>query len=249
MLFRILIVVAFFSIIIFCFKSETFRILLAPSESNFATFNFIEKVLNGIGWEFHYEPYQIELISTELSAQFLTHISTSLILGVLLASPYILFELFKFITPALYEHERKYSVKIACIIYLLFVVGVLMSYFVLFPISFQFLANYQVNDRVANTITLDSYISTFTGLTFLLGIVFQFPIIVFVLGKMGLVSAELLKRYKAHAFVLVMVVAAIVTPPDLLTLVLVTVPIYALYELSILTLKRMPEPEIENGDE
>ena len=238
MLFRIIMVVLSLSVLIFYFKNETFEILLAPSEYNFVTFQWIEQFLGHLGWNFHFAPYHIDLISTELSAQFMTHITTSIILGVLLASPYILFEIFKFITPALYDNEKKYSVLVAFIIYGLFILGLLMSYFILFPISFQFLGNYQVNERIANTITLDSYISTFTTLTFLLGIVFQLPVLAFILGKMGLIDADMLKQYRAYAFVLIMVIAAIITPPDLMTLVLVTIPIYALYEVSIWVLKR-----------
>lgn len=238
MLFRIILVVLTLSVLIFCFKDETFEILLAPSEYTFHTFRWIEKFLGSIGWDFHFKPYQIDLISTELSAQFMTHITTSFILGMLLGSPYILFELFKFITPALYDNEKRYSVLVAFVIYSLFILGLLMSYFVLFPISFQFLGNYQVNERIVNTITLDSYISTFTTLTFLMGIVFQLPVIAFVLGKMGLIDADMLKQYRAYAFILIMVIAAIITPPDLMTLILVTIPIYGLYEVSIAVLKR-----------
>jgi twin arginine-targeting protein translocase tatC len=173
----------------------------------------------------------------------MTHITVSCILAVLLASPYILFELFKFISPALYEREKKYSYIVAGIIYFLFILGLLMSYFVLFPISFQFLATYQVDEEIANTITLDSYISTFTALTFLMGIVFQLPIIVFVLGKMGLVNAPMLKQYRSYAFVIIMVIAAIITPPDIFTLILVTLPIYGLYEVSILVLEKQKQDQ------
>ena len=238
MLFRIILVVLSLSVLIFCFKNETFEILLAPSEYNFITFKWIERFLRSLGWDFHFTPYHIDLISTELATQFMTHITTSIILGVLLSSPYILYELFKFITPALYDNERKYSVLVAFIIYSLFILGLLMSYFILFPISFQFLGNYHVNERIANTITLDSYISTFTTLTFLMGIVFQLPVIAFILGKMELIDSDLLKQYRAYAFILIMMIAAIITPPDLMTLILVTIPIYALYEVSIWVLKR-----------
>lgn len=172
----------------------------------------------------------------------MTHITVSCILAVLLASPYILFELFKFISPALYEREKKYSYLVAGIIYVLFILGLLMSYFVLFPISFQFLATYQVDDEILNTITLDSYISTFTTLTFLMGIVFQLPIIAFVLGKMGFIDAPMLKQYRPYAFVIIMIIAAIITPPDLFTLILVTIPIYGLYEVSILVLNKWAKP-------
>ena len=163
----------------------------------------------------------------------MTHITTSIYLGLLGASPYILFELFRFVSPALYENERRYSVRIAVAIYVLFIVGVLMTYYVLFPISFRFLGTYSVAEKVHSTITLDSYISTFTTLTLLMGVVFQLPIIAFFLAKMQLVTAPMLARYRKHSFLIIMLVAAIITPPDLMTLVLVTVPLYMLYEVSI----------------
>lgn len=238
MLFRIILVVVVLGCIIFCFKTETFKILLAPHYYDFVTFRYIENLLHHLGWNFHFTEYDIPLISTELSAQFMTHITVSCILAILLASPYILFELFKFISPALYESEKKYSYLVAIIVYILFLLGLLMSYFILFPISFQFLATYQVDESITSTITLDSYISTFTTLTFLMGIVFQLPVFAFILGKMGFIDAGLLKKYRPYAFVLIMIIAAIITPPDLFTLILVTIPIYGLYEVSILVLKR-----------
>lgn len=237
MLLRIIIVVVIIGIVIFSFKKVTFNILLAPHNSDFVTFRVIEDLLHSIGCDFTFPEYDTLLISTELSSQFMTHITVSCILGVLFASPYVLYELFKFISPALYQHERTYSYIVACVIYFLFVIGLLMTYYVIFPISFQFLANYQVDENIKNTITLDSYVSTFTTLTFLMGIVFQLPVIVFVLGKMGLVTVQLLKRYRPYAFILIMIIAAIITPPDLFTLVIVTIPIYCLYELSIIILK------------
>lgn len=252
MLFRIILVVVILGCVIFCFKRETFTLLLAPHNSDFCTFQFIEHLINSMGLNFQFAEYKIPLINTELSAQFMTHITVSCILAVLLASPYILFELFKFISPALYEREKKYSYLVAAIIYFLFILGLLMSYFVLFPISFQFLANYQVDDEIVNTITLDSYISTFTTLTFLMGIVFQLPIIAFVLGKMGFIDAPMLKQYRPYAFVIIMVIAAIITPPDLFTLILVTLPIYGLYEVSIFVLKKWAkpiEPVIEDNED
>lgn len=245
MLFRTILVIISLGIIIFCFKQETFEIILAPHNSDFHTFRFIENFLYNFGWEFHFRQYDIPLISTELSAQFMTHIAVSCILAILLASPYIVFELFRFISPALYESEKRYSYLVAGIIYSLFILGLLMSYFVLMPISFQFLATYQVNENIINTITLDSYVSTFTTLTFMMGVVFQLPVFAYVLGKMGLITADVLGRYRKYAFVLVMVIAAIITPPDLFTLVLVTIPIYGLYEVSIWVLKRFCKSDKE----
>lgn len=239
MLFRILAVVMVFAIAIFCFKDKTFEFLMAPSQWDFITYRYIEKFLHWLGSSFTFNEYHINLIATELSSQFMTHVTTALYLGLLVASPYVLVELFRFITPALYENEKKYSVRIAIAMYLLFVVGVLMSYFILFPISFRFLGTYSVSDIVESNITLRSYISTFTTLTLVMGLVFQLPVIAFFLGKIGAVKSDFLKRYRRHALVAIMVTAAVITPPDLMTLVLVTIPLYLLYEVSILILKRM----------
>lgn len=237
MLFRIIGVAGVIAVVVFCFKDRTFEVLLAPSEWDFVTYRWIERAVQAMGFDFHFEEYHIELIATDLSSQFMTHITTAVCLGLLGASPYILYELFRFISPALYENERKYSVQVAGTIYALFIVGVLMSYFVLFPISFRFLGTYSVADRVHSTITLDSYISTFTSLTLIMGVVFQLPVIAFFLGKMGIVTSDMLAQYRKHAFIAIMFVAAIITPPDIMTLVLVTLPLYLLYELSIRVVK------------
>jgi len=239
MLFRIIAVVMVLAVAIFCFKDKTFELLLAPSQWDFVTYRYIEKFLHHLGSNFTFSEYHINLIATELSSQFMTHITTALYLGLLGASPYILVELFRFITPALYENEKKHSVSVAITMYLLFVIGVLMSYFVLFPISFRFLGTYSVSGMVESNITLKSYISTFTTLTLVMGLVFQLPVIAFFLGKLEVVTASMLKQYRKYAFLVIMVVAAVITPPDLMTLVLVTIPLYLLYEVSILVLKRM----------
>lgn len=233
MLFRILGVTFVFSCIIFCFKTRAFDILLAPSESSFVTYRIAESLINHVDPSFRFDSFNIELIATDLSSQFVTHLTTSIYLGLLCASPLVMYELFRFVSPALLENERRYSTKIVVSIYALFVLGVLMSYYILFPISFRFLGTYSVADKVHSMITLDSYISTFTSLTLLLGIVFQLPVIAFILAKMGILNASLMARYRKHAFILIMLVAAIITPPDLLTLMLVSLPLYALYELSI----------------
>lgn len=177
------------------------------------------------------------MIATDLSSQFMTHITTSVYLGLLGASPYILYELFKFVSPALYDNEKKYSVSVAIIIYVLFLIGVLMSYYILFPISFRFLGTYSVSENIRSTITLDSYIETFTTLTFIMGVVFQLPVIMFFLAKLGLISYHLLAKYRKHALIVIMLVAAIITPPDLMTLILVTIPLYLLYEVSVRIVK------------
>ena len=237
MLFRILGVAGLIAALVFCFKETTWELLLAPSEWNFCTYRWLESLMQTMGIDFHFEEFHVEMIATDLSSQFMTHITTAVYLGILGASPYILYELFRFISPALYENERKYSVQVAGIIYVLFLLGVLMSYFVLFPISFRFLGTYTVSAKVVSNITLDSYISTFVSLTLVMGVVFQLPVIAFFLGKMGVISSAVLEDYRKHSFIVIMLVAAIITPPDLMTLILVTIPLYLLYEVSIRILK------------
>lgn len=238
MIFRIIGVSGILATVVFCFKDTTWHLLLAPSEWDFATYRWIEQTAHAVGFtNFHFTEYHVDLIATDLSSQFMTHITTAIYLGLLGASPYILYELFRFVSPALYDNERKYSVRVVVIIYALFILGVLMSYYVLFPISFRFLGTYSVAERVHSTITLDSYVSTFTTLTLIMGVVFQVPVIAFVLTKMGMINGDMLSAYRKHAFLVIMIVAAVITPPDLMTLILVTIPLYLLYEVSIIVVK------------
>lgn len=239
MLFRILIVTFVFTIAIFCFKDTTFTLLLAPSKSDFCLYRWIERFFSFVGYNFHFAPFEVDLIATDLSSQFMTHISTSFYLGILCASPYVLFELFRFISPALYENERKYSIPVMLIIYVLFIVGVLMSYYILFPISFRFLGTYSVAEEVHSTITLDSYISTFVTLTLVMGVVFQLPVLSFFLAKLGIINGDMLAKYRQYALIIIMITAAIITPPDLMTLILVTIPLYFLYEVSIIVARKV----------
>lgn len=237
MLFRILGVSGVFTAVIFCMKDYAWQILLAPSEWDFCTYQWIEDVISIFGVTYQFEHYHVDLIATDLSAQFMSHVFTSCYLGALCASPYIMLELFHFVSPALYDSEKKYSRQLTVAIYMLFIFGVLMSYFVLFPISFRFLATYSVSERVHSMITLDSYIGTFITLTFLMGIVFQLPVIAYIMAKIRFVSSNMLSRYRRHAFIIIMVVAALITPPDVMTLVLVSIPLYLLFELSIMVIR------------
>ncbi len=233
MLFRVIAVVAVLTIAIFCVKDTTFRLLLAPSSNDFTTYQWIEELAGRMGMDFHFAPFHITLINTELASQFVVHMSTSLYIALLLASPYVMVELYRFVAPALYENEKRYSVAVAVAIFVLFGVGVLMSYFILFPFALRFLGTYQVAAEVINQINLSSYISTFVTLTLLMGLVFQIPVISFFLAKLGVLTAGFMRRYRRHALIAIAIVAAIITPPDLFTCCLVMLPMYGLYELSI----------------
>lgn len=233
MLFRIITIVVVLAVVVFCLKDFTFELLLAPTESGFCLYEWVEELSSQLGVGFKFEELGIKLISTELSAQFMTHLTSSIYLALLLASPYVLFEVFGFVAPALYEEEKRYAVIVVILVYILFVVGVLLSYYIIFPISFRFLATYQVADDVVNTITLSSYISTFTTLTLMMGVVFQLPIISFVLAKMEVLTSEALRNYRRHALLAITVISAVITPPDVMTCLLVMGPLYLLYECSI----------------
>lgn len=239
MLFRILFVTLILAIAVFVFRRQTFSIILAPRDSSFVFYRGIEWLLQSIGIDYQFKSFSIELISTDLSAQFMLHISTSLYIAILLASPYIVFELFRFISPALYDQEKKYSVPIVFIVYILFTLGILMTYFILFPFSFRFLGTYQVDTTVKNTITLSSYITTLISMSLVMGIVFQLPVLAYILGKIGLISSELLASYRQWALMAILTLSAIITPPDIFTLLMVALPLYLLYEISILIIKRL----------
>ena len=238
MLFCFLGVTIVIAVIIFLLKDLTWSILLAPSEYDFVTYRYIERIIHWFGSDFHFDKYDIDMIATDLTSQFMTHVTMSLYLGCLSASPYILYKLFRFILPALNENERKYSVYVALIIYALFIIGTLMSYFVIFPISFRFLGTYSVADKVSTMVTLNSYISTFVSLTLVMGVVFQLPVISYILAKTGIVNYQILVKYRRHALIILTIVSAFITPPDIMSCILVTLPLYILYELSVLIAKR-----------
>ena len=164
---------------------------------------------------------------------------TALCAGVLCASPYILYQLFRFASPALYDNERRYAVRMVGGGYAMFSLGVLISYFLIFPLTFRFLGTYQVSGEVDNLIALDSYISTLVMMCLAMGIVFEIPILSWLFAKLGFLSADFMRSYRKHAVVIILIVAAIITPTsDVFTLSLVALPMWVLYEVSILIVKK-----------
>ena len=231
---RILLVTVAFGVVAFFFKEELFDVVLAPKEPQFVTYKVLYALaaLTGNDGEgfFH-----VQRVSTGLAQQFVIHMKTAMCAGVILSSPYALYQLFRFVSPALYAHERRYVVRVVGYGYLLFLVGVAVSYFVVFPLTFRFLGTYQVSGDVANMITLDSYISTLMTLTLSMGIVFEIPVLSWMFAKLGFLSATFMRRYRKHSVVLILSVAAVITPTsDVFTLLAVSSPMYLLFELSIL---------------
>ena len=211
----------------FCLKDELFSVVLAPRSSDFVTYRLL-----GV------EPFAIHLMNTGLTEQFMIHVRTAIYAGLLVASPYILYELFRFVSPGLYQNERRYAVWIVGAAYVMFIIGTLVNYFVVFPLTVRFLGTYQVSPDVANMLTLQSYVDTLIGMSLVMGIVFELPVVCGLLGRMGLITNRLMSEYRRHAIVAILVVAAIITPTtDVFTLFVVALPIYLLYELSIQIVK------------
>lgn len=228
-LIKIAAVVVVFGIVAFLFKEQLFSIVLAPKGSDFITYRFFQSLTGGA-----FDNFTVQLINTGLASQFIIHMKVAMYFGLLCASPYVIFELFRFVSPALYANERKYSIRMVGGGYLLFVCGVLLSYFVIFPFTFRFLGTYQVRGDVENLITLQSYIDTLVMLSLMLGAIFELPILCWLLAKLGLIKVELMRRYRRHAIVIILFVAALITPTsDIFTLSLVSLPIYLLYEVSV----------------
>lgn len=225
-------------IIAFFFKEEIFSVVLAPKEMTFITYRWLDQILSFMQLPLT-ESFTIKLINTGLAEQFIIHMRISIYVGILLASPYILYQLFRFVSPALYTNERKYSFRVISSGYVMFLCGVLLSYFLIFPLTIRFLGTYQVSREVENLISLQSYISTFMMMNIFMGIVFELPVLCWLLGKLGILSSALMKRFRKHAIVVILIIAAIITPTsDVFTLTLVSFPIWMLYEVSILLVKR-----------
>ena len=176
-----------------------------------------------------------QLINIDVTAQFVTHIQVSLCIGFVIALPLIVWWLFGFVAPALYQEQKRYSVTFLLVSVGLFIAGVALNYWLIFPLSFRFLSLYQVSPMVVNQISLGSYISLLLVLSILMGLLFEVPVLTWLLYKLGILRREHLKRYRGHVFVAILIIAAVITPTgDPFTLMLVTIPVYLLYELSIL---------------
>jgi sec-independent protein translocase protein TatC len=222
-LIRMAVAVVVFAVVAFILKDALFTVVLAPRSSDFVTY----RLLGDGCWTLH-------LMNTGLTEQFMIHVRTAMYAGLLAASPYIIYELFRFVSPGLYQNERRYAVWIVGAAYVMFIVGTVVNYFLVFPLTVRFLGNYQVSPDVANMLTLQSYIDTLLGMSLVMGVVFELPVVCGLLGRMGLINSRMMSEYRRHAVVAILIVAAIITPTtDVFTLFVVTLPIYMLYELSI----------------
>lgn len=217
----------------FCCKDWLFQVVFAPSRSDFLTYRLFDRLAHTV------TQFDIKMINIELAQQFLVHIKMSLWMGLLIVSPYVIYLFFCFLSPALYQSERKYAVRAVGGAYVMFLLGVALNYFVIFPFTYRFLGTYQVSPDISNQITLQNYVSTLLVLCLLMGVVFELPVLSWLLAKIGLLRADVMKRYRRHAVVVILILAAVITPSgDAFTLTLVALPIYLLYEFSIFLVGR-----------
>lgn len=228
LLLRSLAVVVGCAAVAFCFRDEIFGIVLAPQRADFVTYR-IFALLGAPPEDSH-----VSLINTALAKQFIVHVQMSMAVGIIVASPWIATELLRFVLPALYAHERRAAVPAFAMGYLMFFAGILFSYFVLFPLTFRFLGTYQVSPDVPNYISLESYVSTLCSLSLAMGLMFELPIVCWLLGRLGVLHAPMLRAVRRQAIVVILVAAAVITPTgDAFTLMLVALPIWFLYEAAI----------------
>ena len=220
----------------FAFKGFIFDVVLfGPKNMDFPTYRFFCNIATffGIDSDFCGESLPFTIQSRLMAGQFSAHIWTSIWAGVIVGFPYILFELWRFISPGLYDNERKHSRGFILSASLLFFIGVAFGYYVVAPLSINFLGTYQVSQEVLNEIDLASYVSTVRASVIACGIMFELPIIIYFLTKVGLVTPEFLKKYRKMALVLVLILSAIITPPDVTSQIVVAIPVLLLYQLSI----------------
>ena len=234
-LIRSIIAVLVFTSLGLIFKDFIFdNIILAPKRADFIT----NRILCWLGQKvninyFCVNDLNLKIINTELTGQFTMHLNVSIIGGLILAIPFILWEIWRFIKPALKEKEIRHSKAFVLVTSALFFSGVLFAYFVVVPLMVNFLGKYKVSETVDNYVNLSSYVGTVTNLTFAVGCVFEFPVLVYFLTKIGILNPSFLKKYRRHTIVIILIVAAIITPPDMFSQILVSIPLYALFEISI----------------
>ena len=249
-LIRIIIALLVLSIIGFIVIPYIFdSIILAPRSSDFITYRWFEKAGEVLPFlpDFSADAFDIKLLNINMTTQFMTYISSSFALGLLLGIPYILYEVWKFISPALYINEAKGVKKAFGFGGFMFLIGCLVGYFIVFPLIFRFLITFELSDAIENSISLDSYMSNFYTLILIMGIVFELPLVFWLLSSLGLIYRSFFKTYRRHAVVASMVLAALITPSgDPFSLFVVTIPIYMLWEISALLVSKDP---VEDEDD
>ncbi len=246
-LIRSVLYIIILALVAFFFKNIVFNeVLLAPKMSDFFTNKALCHFGNYIGTDaicINQKPFKI--INIKMTGQFMTHITVSLIVGLVVAFPLVFNEFWLFLKPALDKKEIKHSRGAVFFASMLFSLGALFGYFIIVPLSMDFLGTYNVSKDVQNTINLNSYIQTFTSVVLASAVVFELPILIFFLSKIGLVNPAFLKKYRKHALVIILILSAIITPPDVFSQILVGLPLWLLYEVGIGISKQVEKKNIK----
>lgn len=228
-LFKAMAAILLVAVVMFIFKDFVFDyLILGPKSKDFITYRFFCELSDSLC----FRPPEFQLITRELGETFVTHMKVAFYLGLVVAFPYVFYQFWLFLKPGLYPNEQKAAGGIVTICSFLFIIGILFGYFVIAPFAVTFLIGYTING-VTNAPTLTSYVSYLIMFTIPTGVVFELPIIIYFLSKIGLVTPESMKKYRKHAIVIILLIAAIITPPDPMTMFMIATPLYALYEVSI----------------
>jgi len=243
---RSMIAIFLIGVVIFILPDIVFgQIIFGPMREDFLTYRAMCWLSYQIGLDdaLCVGAITYKVVSTEMMAQFLVHIKSSFIIGLVIASPYVFWEIWKFIKPALYEKEAKYATGVVLVCSFLFIIGVLFGYFILAPFSLNFLGSYQVDESVQNIPKLSSYFDIISMVTLAAGIMFELPLAVFFLSKLGLVTPTFLRKNRKYALLIILIFSAIITPPDVTSQVFIALPVFVLYEISIFISARVIKKE------
>jgi sec-independent protein translocase protein TatC len=228
-------IISIFAVVAFIMKDFIFNeVIFKPKMPDFWSNRMMAKLGELVGSDaLSINQHPFKLISLKMADQFMLHFMVSIIVGLIVASPFVFFEIWRFIKPALYDKEKKHASGAVFFTSLLFMIGILFGYFIIVPLSIDFLTTYSVSPEVENQINMRSYISTVTSITFASGFIFLLPIFSFFLSKVGILTPQFMRSYRKHSYVVMFLVAAIITPPDVFSQIMVAIPLVFLYEISI----------------
>lgn len=237
----------------FVLKDITFGILFAPKDASFVTYDILCQFSRTLGFEksFCFDELPFRIQSRKVAGQFSAHIWTSITAGFIIAFPYVIYQFWSFLKPALSMNEQKYARLFIVFSSFLFFVGVLFGYYVITPLSINFLGNYTISSEVFNDFDLDSYIGLVRASVLACGLIFELPIIIYFLTKLGLVTPQFLRKHRKYALVFILIISAVITPPDIASQVIVAIPVLVLYEISIfisrIVVRRQKRRERQNA--
>ncbi|OEK07052.1 twin-arginine translocase subunit TatC [Roseivirga misakiensis] len=240
-----------FTIVAFLFKDFIFDVLiLGPTESDFWTYRKLCELSSLLDTPaLCLEPFEMDIQNRNITGQFVWHIKSSLVVGLVIAFPYAFWEIWRFVKPGLRSNEKKASRGVVFVVTILFLSGVVFGYFIVTPLSFNFLQNYTLSPKIDNDYDLSNIIGMVATLALACGVMFQLPVVTYILSKAGIVTPKLMRSYRRHSFVVILVISAIITPPDVMSQVLIALPLTFLYEVSILVSKRIERKRIKREQE